>query len=55
MKKPSKRIGVRKLCGSLGAIPGIKKNGSLKKGFKFIKGGMVVKANPKKNTKKKRK
>ena len=46
--KGKKRISAKKLCSSVIARDGVKKDGTLKKGFRYVKGGKVIKANPKK-------
>ncbi len=46
--KGKKRISAKKLCSSVIKREGVKKDGTLKKGFRYVKGGKVVKAKPKK-------
>lgn len=46
--KTKKRISAKKLCSSVIAREGVKKDGTLKKGFRYVKGGKVVKAKTKK-------
>ena len=45
--KGKKRISATKLCNSVIIRDGVKRNGTLKKGFRYVKGGRVVKAKPK--------
>lgn len=49
-KKPAKKksITAKKLCSSIIVKDGLKKDGTLKKGFKYIKGGKIVKTTAKK-------
>jgi hypothetical protein len=46
--KGKKRISAKKLCSSVIARDGVKKDGTLKKGYRYVKGGRVVKAKAKK-------
>jgi hypothetical protein len=46
--KTKKRISAKKLCSGIIAREGVKKDGTLKKGFRYVKGGRVVKAKTKK-------
>ena len=46
--KKTKRVSAKKLCSSVIVRDGVKKDGTLKKGFRYVKGGKVVKAKPKK-------
>lgn len=53
----SKKASVKKACRTLIKQEGVKANGTLKKGYKYVKGGKVVKAKPaatKKTTAKKK-
>lgn len=45
--KGKKRISAKKLCSSVIARDGVKKDGTLKKGYRYVKGGRVVKAKAK--------
>jgi hypothetical protein len=51
-KKPTVR-GLKKVCSSVVKATGLKSDGTLKKGFKYIKGGKIVKTAPKKSPVKK--
>ncbi|WP_395074541.1 hypothetical protein [Flavobacterium sp.] len=46
--KGKKRISATKLCSSVIVRDGVKRNGTLKKGYRYVKGGRVVKAKAKK-------
>lgn len=46
--KGKKRISAKKLCSSVIVREGVKKDGTLKKGYRYVKGGKVVKSKPKK-------
>lgn len=46
MKAPAKRTTAKKLCSSVIKREGVKADGTLKKGYKYAKGGRVVKAKP---------
>jgi hypothetical protein len=46
--KGKKRISAKKLCSGVIQREGVKKDGTLKKGFRYVKGGKVVKAKTKK-------
>ena len=46
-QKGKKRISAKKLCSSVIARDGVKKDGTLKKGYRYVKGGRVVKAKAK--------
>ncbi len=46
--KGKKRISAKKLCSSIISRDGVKKDGTLKKGYRYVKGGRVVKAKAKK-------
>ena len=46
--KGKKRISAKKLCSGVIKREGVKKDGTLKKGFRYLKGGKVVKAKAKK-------
>ncbi|WP_199250877.1 hypothetical protein [Flavobacterium sp. I-STPA6A] len=52
LKKPSVR-GLKTLCSNVVKATGLKVDGTLKKGFKYIKGGKVVKTTPTPNKTKK--
>ncbi len=47
-KKGKKRISAKRLCSSVIKREGVKKDGTLKKGYRYVKGGKVVKAKVKK-------
>ncbi|MEY2691790.1 MAG: hypothetical protein RIT03_180 [Bacteroidota bacterium] len=47
-KKVKKRISAKRLCSSIIKREGVKKDGTLKKGYRYVKGGKVVKAKAKK-------
>ncbi len=50
-KRPAtkkKSITAKKLCSSVIVKEGLKKDGTLKKGYKYKAGGKIVKASPKK-------
>jgi hypothetical protein len=47
-KKGKKRISAKRLCSSVIKREGLKKDGTLKKGYRYVKGGKVVKAKAKK-------
>jgi hypothetical protein len=47
-KKVKKRISAKRLCSSVIKREGVKKDGTLKKGYRYVKGGRVVKAKAKK-------
>jgi hypothetical protein len=47
-KKGKKRISAKRLCSSVIKREGVKKDGTLKKGYRYVKGGRVVKAKAKK-------
>lgn len=53
MNAPTKRTTAKKLCSSVIKREGVKTDGTLKKGYKYAKGGKVVKATPVKSVKKK--
>lgn len=46
--KKTKRVSAKKLCSSVIVREGVKKDGTLKKGYRYVKGGRVVKAKAKK-------
>jgi hypothetical protein len=46
--KGKKRISAKKLCSRVIVREGVKRDGTLKKGFRYAKGGKVIKAKPKK-------
>ena len=46
--KKKKGITAKKLCSRVIAREGVKKDGTLKKGYRYVKGGRVVKAKAKK-------
>ena len=46
--KGKKRISAKKLCSGVIQREGVKKDGTLKKGYRYVKGGKVVKAKAKK-------
>jgi hypothetical protein len=46
--KAKKRISAKKLCSRVIVREGVKKDGTLKKGYRYVKGGRVVKAKAKK-------
>ena len=46
--KGKKRISAKKLCSRVIVREGVKKDGTLKKGYRYVKGGRVVKAKAKK-------
>lgn len=46
--KKKKSITAKKMCSSIIAREGVKKDGTLKKGYRYVKGGRVIKAKPKK-------
>jgi hypothetical protein len=48
LKGKAKTITAKKLCSSVIVKDGLKKDGTLKKGFKYAKGGKIVKAKTKK-------
>lgn len=50
-KKPTKKTSARKLCSTVIKREGVKVDGTLKKGYRYAKGGKIVKA--KATTKKK--
>ncbi len=45
--------GLKKLCSRVVKAEGLKANGTLKKGFRYVKGGKIVKAGASTPTKKK--
>lgn len=45
-KKAPKRTSARKLCSSVIVKEGLKKDGTLKKGYHYAAGGKIVKAKP---------
>ena len=45
--KGKKRISAKKLCSSVIKREGVKKDGTLKKGYKYAKGGKIVKTKTK--------
>ena len=45
-RKPAKRTTAKKLCSSIIVKEGLKKDGSLKKGYRYAEGGKIVKAKP---------
>jgi len=47
-RKKTTGSGVKKACRKMIKQEGVKANGTLKKGYKFVKGGRVVKAKAKK-------
>ncbi|WP_337967187.1 hypothetical protein [uncultured Flavobacterium sp.] len=51
-KKPSVR-GLKKVCSGVVKATGLKTDGTLKKGYKYIAGGKIVKVTPKPIAKKK--
>ena len=53
LRKPAVR-GLKKVCARVVKATGLKVDGTLKKGYKYIKGGKVVKVVPKKKPVKKR-
>ena len=46
--KGKKRISAKRLCSSVIKREGVKRDGTLKKGYRYAKGGRVVKAKAKK-------
>ena len=46
--KGKNRISAKKLCSRVIVREGVKKDGTLKKGYRYVKGGRVVKAKAKK-------
>ncbi|MFD2890867.1 hypothetical protein ACFS5J_02440 [Flavobacterium chuncheonense] len=46
--KGKKRISAKKLCSGVIKREGVKRDGTLKKGFRYAKGGRIVKAKGKK-------
>ena len=46
--KKKKGITAKKLCSRVITREGVKRDGTLKKGFRYAKGGKIVKAKPKK-------
>lgn len=51
-KKPSVR-GLKKICSGVVKATGLKADGTLKKGYKYVAGGKIVKVTPKTVAKKK--
>ncbi|RKR11127.1 hypothetical protein C8C83_2824 [Flavobacterium sp. 90] len=51
-KKPTVR-GLKKVCSGVVKATGLKADGTLKKGYKYIAGGKIVKVTPKSTVKKK--
>lgn len=51
-KKPTVR-GLKKICSGVVKATGLKADGTLKKGYKYITGGKIVKVSPKPILKKK--
>lgn len=45
-KKTTKRTTAKKLCSSIIVKEGLKKDGTLKKGYRYAEGGKIVKAKP---------
>lgn len=45
-KTPAKRTSAKKLCSSIIVRDGLKKDGTLKKGYRYAEGGKIVKAKP---------
>ena len=45
--KGKKRISAKKLCSGVIKREGVKRDGTLKKGYRYVKGGRVVKAKDK--------
>lgn len=46
--KKKKSISAKKMCSRVIVREGVKKDGTLKKGYRYVKGGRVVKAKAKK-------
>ncbi len=46
--KTKKRVSAKQLCSRVIVREGVKKDGTLKKGYRYVKGGRVVKAKAKK-------
>ncbi|CCG53566.1 Hypothetical protein KQS_08135 [Flavobacterium indicum GPTSA100-9 = DSM 17447] len=46
--KKKKTISAKKMCSRIIQREGVKKDGTLKKGYRYVKGGRVVKAKAKK-------
>lgn len=46
LKSPAKRLSAKKMSSSVIKREGVKADGTLKKGYKYAKGGRVVKAKP---------
>ncbi len=46
--KGKKRISAKRLCSGVIKREGVKRDGTLKKGYRYVKGGRVVKAKTKK-------
>ncbi|WP_309612679.1 hypothetical protein [Flavobacterium sp.] len=46
--KKKKSITAKKMCSRVIQREGVKRDGTLKKGFRYAKGGKIVKAKPKK-------
>lgn len=44
----TKKTTAKKMCRKVIKVEGVKSDGTLKKGYKYLKGGRVVKAAPKK-------
>lgn len=55
LKAPAKRVSAKKMCRTVIKVEGVKTDGTLKKGYKYAKGGKVVKVVVKKVAVKKRK
>jgi len=55
-KKPAKKksMTAKKLCSKVIKKEGLKADGTLKAGYKYLKGGRIVKVKPKPATKKKK-
>lgn len=54
LNAPAKRTTAKKMCSKIIKRDGVKADGTLKKGFKYAKGGRVVKVAPKKPVAKKK-
>lgn len=44
MKPKAKRISAKKLCSKVIRVPGLKVDGTLKKGHRYLRGGGIVKS-----------
>ena len=52
-KAAKKKPTLKKVCRKVIKTPGVKRDGTLMKGYKYVKGGRVVKVKPKAASKKK--